>query len=67
MLVTNYVTSFVTVYNFIVNTIGTIDDLIEFSNKIIDKLNGFSDLIYQNYLINTAPHVFLNYDKRFFH
>ncbi|WP_373439980.1 restriction endonuclease subunit S [Metamycoplasma equirhinis] len=43
----------------IVNTIGTIDDLIEFNNKIIDKLHAFSDLIYQNYLINTANTAFI--------
>ncbi len=28
--------------------------MIEFNNKIIDRLHVFSDLIYQNYLINTA-------------
>ncbi|BDX52763.1 hypothetical protein JPM7_3700 [Metamycoplasma equirhinis] len=43
----------------IVNTIGTIDDLIEFNNKIIDKLHAFSDLIYQNCLINTANTTFI--------
>lgn len=34
----------------IVNTIGSVDDLIEFNNKIIDKLKIYSDLIYQDYL-----------------
>lgn len=36
--------------NHIVNTIGSVDDLIEFNNKIIDKLKIYSDLIYQDYL-----------------
>ena len=40
----------------IVNTIGTIDDLIEKNGQIIDKLHNFSDLIYHEYSMNDLNH-----------
>ena len=35
--------------NHIVNTIGTIDDLLEYKQKIIDKLKEYSTLLYKGY------------------
>ncbi|MBQ7277027.1 MAG: restriction endonuclease subunit S [Bacilli bacterium] len=43
-------------YGAIVNTIGTIDDLIEKNGQIIDKLHNFSDLIYHEYSMNDLNH-----------
>ena len=43
----------------LINTIGSVDDLIEHNNKIIQKIKIISDLIFNKYLLNNTNNKFL--------